>query len=81
MNRQTRCGTYIHNGILVIKNEIMPFAATWMNLEILILSEVRQIKKLSYNITHMGNLKYDINELIYKTETDSQIQKTWCYQK
>jgi len=59
----------------------MPFAATWMNLEILILSEVRQIKKLSYNITHMGNLKYDINELIYKTETDSQIQKTWCYRK
>ena len=24
----------------------------------------------------MGNLKYDTNELIYKTETDSQIQKT-----
>ena len=25
-----------------------------------------------YDITHMWNLKYDTNELIYKIETDSQ---------
>ena len=56
------------------KNEIMPFAATWMDLEIIILSEVSQKGKdqISYDITHMWNLKYDTNELIYKTETDSQ---------
>ena len=30
------------------KNKIMPFAATWMELEILILSEVSQNKKDKY---------------------------------
>ena len=54
-------------------NEIMPFAATWMDLEITLLSEVSQTEKDIYHIiSHMWNLKYNTNELIYKTETDSQ---------
>ena len=32
------------------KDEIMPFAATWMDLEIIILSEVSQIKKDKYHL-------------------------------
>ena len=37
---------HIYNGILAIKkNEIMPFAATWMDLEITILSELNQTEK------------------------------------
>ena len=32
------------------KNVIMPFAATWMNLEIFILSEVSQTEKDKYHM-------------------------------
>ena len=32
------------------RNEIMPFAATWMQLEIIILSEVRQTEKDKYHM-------------------------------
>ena len=53
----------------------LPFVATWMDPEMIILSEVGQT---SYDITYMWNLKKkkDKNELIYKTETDSQTLKT-----
>ena len=37
----------------------MPFAATWMDLEIIILSEVvsKTERQVSYDITYMWNLK------------------------
>ena len=56
------------------KNEIMPSAATWMDLEIIPLSEVSQKEKDKYHMISLmcGIQKHDINELIYKTETDSQ---------
>ena len=39
------------------KNKIMPFAATWMELETLILSEISQKEKDKY---HMISLIYGI---------------------
>ena len=38
------------------KNKIMPFAAIWMDLEIIILSELRE-RQISYDITYMWNLQ------------------------
>ena len=35
------------------KNKIMPFAATWMELETLILSEISQKEKDKYHITYI----------------------------
>ena len=35
----------------------MPFAATWMDLEIVILSEVHQTEKDKYDITYMWILR------------------------
>ena len=52
------------------RNEIMPFAATWMDLEVITLSKSERQRQISYDITYMWNLKYDTNELVY--ETDSQ---------
>ena len=45
----------------------MLFAATWMDVKIIILSQ----RQIPYDITHMWNLKYATNELIYEIGTNS----------
>ena len=56
----------------------MPFAATWSDLAIVILSEVSQTQKDKYHdIPYMWNLnKKCTNELIYKTKVELWMQKT-----
>ena len=49
----------------------MPFAATWRDLEITILSKVSQTK--IYHL-YVESKKYGTNELIYKTEMDSKTE-------
>ena len=58
------------------RKEITAFAATWMDLEIIMLSEVSQTETPTSNaITHMWNLKTGHNELLCRTDTDSQTLK------
>ena len=66
---------YIHNMeyySAIEKNEIMPFEATQMALEIITLSKSERERQIPCGITCMCNLKYETNELIYETERDSQ---------
>ena len=53
------------------KNEIMPFAATWMDLEIIVLSEVSQKEKDKY---HMISLTCGISNLIQMNLSTKQKQ-------
>ena len=63
----------VYDGIVLSrkKSEIMAFA-TWMDLDIIMLSEVSDSETQTlYVITLMWNLKKGTNDLICRTETDS----------
>ena len=66
---------YIHNRILLShkKSKIMPFVATWMELEMITLNEVSQ-RKIPYYVTYRWNLKYDKKEHIYETNRFTNIK-------
>ena len=66
------CGTYTNRYYSVIKeNEVMPFAATWMQLAII--TDWSDTEKVKYRSSYMWHLQCYTNELVYKT--DSQTQK------
>ena len=52
----------------------MPFAAIWIDLEIVILSELSQTK--TDTIGYHSYVESKRVQLIYKTELESQMQKT-----
>ena len=43
------------------KNEILPFATTWMELEGIMLSRIRE-RQISYDYTHMRTLRHRTDE-------------------
>ena len=40
-----------------MKNKIMPFAATWIDLEIIVLSKLKKERQMLYDIAYTWNLK------------------------
>ena len=49
--------------LAIRKNEILPFATTWMELEGIMLSEISQSEKeKSYDFTHMRTLRDKTDE-------------------
>ena len=68
---------YVYNTILLShkKIEIMPFAVTWMDLQIIILSGVRKRKRNSLWYHCKWNLKHNLNYL-WSRNRHSQTQKT-----
>ena len=76
---------YIYNGILLShkKNKIISFLATWMDLEIIILTEVNQKKnKHHYDITYMWNLilkMIQINLFTKQKQTHRYKKQTYGY--
>jgi len=55
--------THTHSGLLLShkKNEILPFAMTWMEPESIMLNEISQRKTNTYDFTHMWNLRNKTN--------------------
>ena len=55
----------------------MPFAAMWMELENLMLSEVNQKeRKIPFDITYIWNLIYGTNEHFHRKETHGLGEQT-----
>ena len=67
---------HMYNGILLShkNNKIMPFAAAWMDLEIVRLNAVSQTKtNISGYHLYVESKKDGTNELIYKAKIESQM--------
>ena len=76
--------THTHNGILLShkKNEIMPFAAIWMDSEIVILSEVSQTKTniIWYHLYVESKKMIEMNLFTKQRQTHRHRGQTCGYQ-
>ena len=65
------------------RNKITAFAATWMGLEIIMLSEVSETVRHQHHLLSFtsGIKKKGHNELLFRTDTDSQTLKNLQFLK
>ena len=63
------------------RNEIMPFAATWMDLEIFILSEVRQRKTNIYHLYVESKEMIHMNLFTKQKQTHRHRRQTYGHQR
>ena len=71
---------YVRNGILLSdkNNEIMLFAATWMGIEIIILSEVSQTKiNIIYHLNVETKKMIQMNLFTKQKQTHRHRKQTW----
>ena len=65
----------------ITQNEIMPFAATWINLEMIILSKSDRERQISYDITYVESKKMIQMNLFTKWKyTHKHRKQTYGYQ-
>ena len=71
---------HTYNGIVLIckKNKVIPFAATWVDLEIIILSKVSQ-REISYDIACMQNFFKMIQMNLFTKHTDTHRLRKLTY--
>ena len=62
---------------MYLKNEILPFAATWLDLENIIVSE--EVREREMLPLICGILKNNTNESIYKTEKQAHRHRKQIY--
>jgi len=78
-----RAHTHTHNEYYwAIKNEIMPFVATWIGLEIIILSQVSQRKtNIWYHLYVDSKVLWKWTILIQQKQTHRHRKQTYSYQR
>ena len=71
MNGQRSCGTHTHTNYCSAtkKNEIMPCAATWMDLEMIILSQSDNHSYVESKKLYTGTYLQNRNKLISRKHT------------
>lgn len=69
---------YIMEYYAAIKNIILPFTTTWMNLEGIMLSKISQTRANTYDYTYIWNLKHKQtkqNKKLLVTETKGMVAR------